>query len=157
MTSLLTICIRLATPTMKARKRTTMCLTKKWTRLTEKCTTNSTMKLNKRKKGILIPKNHKWCPLDSSRNTQDAIPIKISTGQNQPSTLSTWKSSSVKIHIPLATTTYKGHVVRKQINQNSTRSKRPELLDAHLQVDDMSPTEHMINIPGDEAMFCLLF
>ena len=44
-------------------------------------------------------------------------------------------------HLPQATATYKGHMVRKRINQNSTRSDRQAILDARLQVDDMSPTK----------------
>ena len=59
-------------------------------------------------------------------------------------------------HLPPATATYKGHMVRKRININSTRSNRQAILDAHLQVDDMSPTEQICNSTGDESMFCFL-
>ena len=57
-------------------------------------------------------------------------------------------------HLPPATTTYKGHMVRKRINQNSTRISRQATIDTCLQVDDMSHTEQICNITGDKAMFC---
>ena len=60
-------------------------------------------------------------------------------------------------HRPLATATCKGYMARNQINQNLTRSDRQAMLDARLQVDDMSPSEQICNIPGDEAMFVFLF
>ena len=43
-------------------------------------------------------------------------------------------------HLPPATATYKGHMVRKRININSTRNNRQAILDARLQVNDISPT-----------------
>ena len=55
-----------------------------------------------------------------------------------------------------ATATYKRYIVRKRINQNSTRSNRQAIVDARLQVDDMPPTEQIYNITGDEAIFCFL-
>ena len=98
MTSLLTTCLRRATTIMKALQRTTMCPTTKWTCLTKKCTTKSMMRLNKKKKCFLVSKNHQGCHLDSPRATRDTIPVNISVGQDQPSTLNTWKTSSIKIH-----------------------------------------------------------
>ena len=62
----------------------------------------------------------------------------------------------IKKHLPAATATYKGHMVRKRIGINSTRSNRQAILDARLQVDDMSPTEQICNVTGDDAMFCYL-
>ena len=63
----------------------------------------------------------------------------------------------INTHITPATATYKGHMARKRININSTRSNRQVILDARLQVDDMSPKEQICNITGDEAMFCFIF
>ena len=62
----------------------------------------------------------------------------------------------INAHLPPATATYKGHMVRKQINQNSTRSNRQAILDTRLQVDNMPPTEQIYNTTGDESMFCFL-
>ena len=62
----------------------------------------------------------------------------------------------IKKHLPEATATYKGHIVRKRIGINSTRSNRQAILDARLQVDDMSPTEQICNVTGNDAMFCYL-
>ena len=98
MTSVLTTFIHRATTTMKVFQRTTICPTTKWMCLTNECTTNLTMKSNQKKKCFLIPKSHQGCPLDSPRITQDTIPIKISAGQNQSPTHSTWNTSSIKIH-----------------------------------------------------------
>ena len=47
--------------------------------------------------------------------------------------------SLINKHLPPATATYKGHMVGKRINQNSTRSNRQAILDARQQIDDMSP------------------